>query len=285
MMHISLTSIGLLLLCLIYHASAQHTICNSLEGYDTKFLLNAVQWRVTADYQCLGHPAANCTYFFSFCQTGMFVWVFFCRAKTHPCVLSSLAPNCLNEYSACQNSSASSNITVLGALSTTVFYENDPGEKGFYALFARAPNQTVSNTTTCAPSFKIKFRCNLQSHWFAPVGDETANTPEPTDIEIDDQCLTTMTFDFPGACIHEDEPKKGLSGGSVFLLILFSVLIAYFLVGVAYNGLYKHKSGIHLIPQAEFWISLPLLAIEGCRTTLGICSRSSSESRATYDSV
>ncbi|CAF0941553.1 unnamed protein product [Adineta ricciae] len=254
MMHIRLASVGLLLLCLIYHASTQHAICNSLEGYDTKFLLNAVQWRVTTDYQCLGHLAAN-------------------------------SPNCLNEYSACQNSSASTNITALGALSTTVFYENDPGEKGFYALFARAPNQTVSNTTTCAPSFKIKFRCNLQSHWFAPVGDETANTPQPTDIDVDDDCLTTMTFDFPGACIHEDKPKKGLSGGSVFLLILFSVLIAYFLVGVAYNGLYKHKSGVHLIPQAEFWISLPLLAIEGCRTTLSICSRSSSESRATYDSV
>ena len=87
-----------------------------------------------------------------------------------------------------------------------------------------------------------------------------------------------MTFDFPGACTHEDKPKKGLSGGSVFLLMyvgnfqtcvknytlifrLFSVLTAYFLVGVAYNGLYRHKTGVHLIPQAEFWISLPLLAI------------------------
>lgn len=31
---------------------------------------SVVQWRVTTDYQCLGHPAAGCTYYISFCQTG-----------------------------------------------------------------------------------------------------------------------------------------------------------------------------------------------------------------------
>jgi hypothetical protein len=33
------------------------------------------------------------------------------------------------------------------------------------------------------------------------------------------------------------------------------------LVGVGYNGLVKHKSGINLLPQAQFWIGLPLHAI------------------------
>ncbi len=42
---------------------------------------------------------------------------------------------------------------------------------------------------------------------------------------------------------------------------LFSFTLVYFLVGAIYNGLVKHRSGINLIPQAEFWIGLPLHAI------------------------
>ncbi|UJR09546.1 hypothetical protein I4U23_013783 [Adineta vaga] len=264
MMNIRLTSIGLILTSLIYYNSAQHAICNSLEGYDTKFLVNAVQWRVTTDYQCLGHLAANCTYFISFCQK---------------------APNCFNEYSACQNSSASTNVTVLGAVSTSVFYENEPGQKGFYALFPKGPMQNVSNTTTCEPSLKLKFNCNREAHWFAPIGDDTANAPQPTDIDVDDNCLTVMTFDFPGACAHGEEPEKGMSGGAIFLLIVFCTLVTYFIVGIGYNGLVKHQSGINLIPNAEFWVGLPLHAITGCRTILGFCSGSSKPSQATYESV
>ena len=35
-----------------------------------------------------------------------------------------LAPNCFNEYSACQNSSLASNVTIIGAYSSTLFHEN-----------------------------------------------------------------------------------------------------------------------------------------------------------------
>ena len=45
------------------------------------------------------------------------------------------------------------------------------------------------------------------------------------------------------------------------LFSLFSVILVYFIVGVAYNGLVNHKSGVHLLPQAQFWIGLPVNAI------------------------
>jgi hypothetical protein len=31
---------------------------------------SAVEWQVTTGFQCIGHPAADCTYYLSFCQTG-----------------------------------------------------------------------------------------------------------------------------------------------------------------------------------------------------------------------
>ncbi|CAF0998067.1 unnamed protein product [Adineta steineri] len=255
---------ALLLTCFVHYTYGQHAICNSLEGYDTKALISAVQWQVTTDYACLGNPAAACTYYISFCQT---------------------AENCFHQYSACQNSTGASNMTVIGAYSTTIFHENESGPKGFYAVFPQGPRQNVSNTTICEPSLKIKFTCNLKTQWLVPIGDVTALAPEPDDVDVDDACLTTMTFDYPGACYQGKEPEKGMSGGAVFLLILFSVAVAYFLIGMAYNGFVKHKSGVNLIPQASFWIGLPIHIIEGFRTTLGVCTGSSKTTGTSYESV
>ena len=38
-------------------------------------------------------------------------------------------------------------------------------------------------------------------------------------------------------------------------------VLAYFIIGAIYNGLVKHRSGINLLPNAQFWISLPLYMI------------------------
>jgi len=178
-------------------------------------------------------------------------------------------------------------MTIIGDYTPTLFHENESGPKGFYAQFSKGPLQNVTNATECEPSLKVKFNCNLQAIWFAPVGDATASAPRPTDVEIDskDPCLTIMTFDYAGACYYGKEPDKGPDGGAIFLIILFSVALAYFVVGITYNAFVKHRSGIQLLPQAKFWIGLPLNAIEGCRATLSFCSCSSTPSRATYESV
>jgi len=265
-MKIRLICFGLLLNCLLYHTYAQHFVCNSLDGYETKALTSATQWQVKTHYQCLSNLAGNCTFYISFCQP---------------------APMCFNEYSACEKTSESTNMTIIGNFTSTVFHENESGPKGFYAKFPNGPEQNITNTTRCAPSLKIKFNCNLRAIWFAPVDNETASAPHPTSVEIDntDHCLTIMTFDYAGACYYGKEPERGLTGGGIFLIILFSVAFVYFVVGIGYNAFVKHRSGIHLLPQAHFWIGLPLSAIEGCRATLSICTGSSAPSRATYESV
>ncbi len=46
--------------------------------------------------------------------------------------------------------------------------------------------QNISNTTYCAPSLKIKFVCDPDAIWLAPVSSNvTANAPEPKDIDFD----------------------------------------------------------------------------------------------------
>ncbi len=77
-----------------------------------------------------------------------------------------------------------------------------------------------------------------------------------------------MTFDYPGACLHGKEPEKGISGGAVFLIMyanstrsLFSVALVYFIVGISYNAFFRQRSGLTLLPQAQFWVGLPLYFI------------------------
>jgi len=110
---------------------------------------------------------------------------------------------CFNEYSACQNASEASNMTIIGAYATHIFYENgkfrlvlltfmdhylclESGPKGFYAKFPPGPMQNISNTTRCEPTLKIKFNCNLSAKWLTPLGNSTGIAPDPMDVDVQD---------------------------------------------------------------------------------------------------
>jgi hypothetical protein len=253
--------------CLVYRTYAPTVICNSIQGYDIKTLTSVVGWQVTTYYQCLDNRAADCTYHIGFCQ----------------------APSaCFNEYSACQNSTEASNVTILGRHTTTQFFANDSSIDGFYALYPPGPLQNISNTTRCQPKLRINFLCDLNTKWTLPSDNITGLAPEPIDIIPDpnDDCSTIMIFNYAGACKNGQGPTKDkISPGAIFVIVLFVSALVYFLIGAAYNGLVKHRSGINLIPNAKFWIGLPLHAIEGCRASLTCCSGTSKPSPATYASV
>ena len=85
-----------------------------------------------------------------------------------------------------------------------------------------------------------------------------------------------MDMEYAGACNSNVAPEdKGIHIGAVVLIMyvrrachlfedrfsLFSVALVYFIGGAIFNRLVKHRSGINLVPHAQFWIGLPLLAI------------------------
>ncbi|OQV18677.1 hypothetical protein BV898_07307 [Hypsibius exemplaris] len=68
------------------------------------------------------------------------------------------------------------------------------------------------------------------------------------------------------------ELEHGLSVGSMLLIIFFSVLAAYFVIGVAVRKFIGGAVGYEAIPNYAFWSDLPLLmkdgalfAFSGCR--------------------
>lgn len=69
--------------------------------------------------------------------------------------------------------------------------------------------------------------------------------------------------------------SSGLSVGSKLLIVFFSILLAYILVGVIWNYC-NGSQGIELIPNVEFWNGLPTLIMEGVSFTCSCCGRQSS---------
>jgi len=57
----------------------------------------------------------------------------------------------------------------------------------------------------------------------------------------------------------------GLSGGSVFLIIFFCSAAVYLIAGVIFKRFKMGATGAEMIPNVEFWQSLPGLVMDGFR--------------------
>jgi len=57
----------------------------------------------------------------------------------------------------------------------------------------------------------------------------------------------------------------GLSGGSIFLIIFFVAIFVYFAAGVGYMKFRKQATGVELIPNVDFWASIPGLCKDGVK--------------------
>jgi hypothetical protein len=77
---------------------------------------------------------------------------------------------------------------------------------------------------------------------------------------------TTSTFDVmiltDAACPISG---GGLSGGTIFLLALLVLCILYLIVGILINKFSRMKSGREVVPNVEFWVSLPGLVVDGAK--------------------
>jgi len=60
-----------------------------------------------------------------------------------------------------------------------------------------------------------------------------------------------------------DDDDGGISGGWIFIIILSSLIVLYIIGGVAFNKFYRHHEGKEIIPNVEFWTSLPGLVKDG----------------------
>jgi hypothetical protein len=70
-------------------------------------------------------------------------------------------------------------------------------------------------------------------------------------------------------------PAKGggLSPGSIMLIIILCLIVVYVVAGILFNKFKRGLNGIEMIPNVEFWISIPGLVKDGVMFLVGKITR------------
>jgi len=67
------------------------------------------------------------------------------------------------------------------------------------------------------------------------------------------------------ACPLNVNVSHGLTGGSILLIILLVLVVVYLVGGILFNKFKRQATGLELIPNFEFWASIPGLVKDGCQ--------------------
>lgn len=151
-------------------------------------------------------------------------------------------------------------------------------------------------------SFMVDSNGTLKLSYTADQGDYKRVT------EITLQCMGTSKFDFfvaegeqpetndtvlyklllasKYACryapnLNPSENVSSLSGGEIFVIVVFSLIGAYIVFGVMFQAFIKKESGKRLCPNHEFWCKIPEL----CTRSKGEAISSTPGSGAKYDAI
>ncbi|XP_072761827.1 uncharacterized protein [Anoplolepis gracilipes] len=73
------------------------------------------------------------------------------------------------------------------------------------------------------------------------------------------------------------EPHKGLSTGSILLILFFTITGTYFIGGIISLRILRGATGWEMLPNYDFWSKLPLLVRDGIAFTFNCCRADSYE--------
>jgi len=140
-----------------------------------------------------------------------------------------------------------------GSTSTATWKARSDGEAtGFFLHFTSGEEDRQSD---------IEFVCDPA----AGTGNLTAATPteQPTHYYH-------LQWKSSLACPHTGgdgdgggDDGGGISGGWIFIIILICLVAVYLIGGVIYKRFRTEDRGLDLIPQKDFWFSLPFLVKDG----------------------
>lgn len=212
------------------------------------------------DLSSLSNPNADYVIQYDPLNTQRKVWMNLCR--------SAFQTLCGTGSSACQqwdpnnkNGQAS-----LGAESTIVWSigTQQSGQKGLVASFTGG---TLANGVP--RSMQIDFTCA-----------EGAGAGNPAyNLEVNLKYYFTWTT--AAACPVNgggSGGSGGLSGGSIFLIIFFVGFFVYFAAGVGFKAGVRKARGVEMVPNFEFWTSLPGLVKDGALFVVRKITRRGGES-------
>eukprot|EP00461_Guttulinopsis_vulgaris_P000018 UN00018 len=96
----------------------------------------------------------------------------------------------------------------------------------------------------------------------------TSGSDSKITISETSTCVYEIDMFHKSACAGASD-DEGMSGGAIFLLIIFITLAIYFAAGFAICMFRFGKRGIDAVPHKDFWCSLPGWYVAGIKFTIG----------------
>jgi len=192
--------------------------------------------------------------------------------KMNVCAKSNAGGTCSDKnYAICQFAQGSSPPTFVASLGS---FDQAPTWSAItlgtvVEPIANGVMYTMLNGDTCWIAGRQQVRTVLS------VFRCSADPPTDTFSITEDQttCTFTITLKTSVACpggVTPTTPGGGMSGGSIFLILLFSCIPVYIGVGFLYGMKMKQLAGIEAFPHIAFWRDLPGLVKDGCRYTFNM---------------
>ncbi|KCV69472.1 hypothetical protein H696_03901 [Fonticula alba] len=127
-------------------------------------------------------------------------------------------------------------------------------------------NTDVGFTEAGNPTMFFRHPTGLYSANVTMICKSSAGVGQPVHVNLDpiNTELAYFVWETKYACAGS---SGGISGGGIFLIILFVPLALYLIGGVLYNKFKLQLTGMELIPNVEFWTNGYHLFIDGCRFT------------------
>lgn len=113
--------------------------------------------------------------------------------------------------------------------------------------------------------------------------DASAKNPSTMTVSEDKAtCVFTITLAAAAACPGSGSGGDGLSGGSVFLILLFTLVPVYIVAGCLYKRKKLGTQGKESCPNYDFWSTIPDLVKDGCRFSLNMAKSGCKSGRGDY---
>ncbi|KAL1498020.1 hypothetical protein ABEB36_008883 [Hypothenemus hampei] len=105
-----------------------------------------------------------------------------------------------------------------------------------------------------------------------------------TDLKIISSDTDALILYSPVVCIHHN-PHYSLSTGSIFCVIFFTISLIYFIGGGCIMYFLRGARGAEMIPNFDFWASIPGLVNDGLIFVFSGCRPFSVSTAETYDRI
>jgi len=153
------------------------------------------------------------------------------------------------KVSVCQDNMQCGACAPAGFCQVNEFFSDCLGKFSAVSVMADGTVQLLYDEGDWGNTGQLKLNCNPAADTFQNIKGE--------------QFYKVTTADSKYACAAPPGGYGALSLGTVIMIVITVLVVVYLVVGILWNKFREEKEGVDLLPNVEFWTSVPGLVKDG----------------------